>query len=149
MIRSDCHIIVGTTKEMVAFRLLNVYDLNNLAVAIIDDSDLVVTLPLLKTNIIDPLPKSCQKIYVLSFDWRPKNEFKAQIQTRLIFTDSIYPQNITDYFVKLQNPSDKLGIIRTVCSEVSVSSRAQAIVFFTVSSAFYVLFDLIILHHLI
>lgn len=108
--------------------------------AVIDDADLVVTLPLLKSNIIDPLPKTCQKVFVSSFDWR--SELSSAIQVKLTLNDSAYPETVTDHFIKLKNEGDKLRLIRLVCRELSSSSRAQAMVFFTVSSAFCIRFGL-------
>lgn len=138
VIRPDCHIIIGTPKEIIAYRLLNIFDVNNLVVAVIDDSDMVATFPLMKSNIIDPLPKSCQKIYVSSVQTRSNNDIHPAIELKLTINDSFYPQTITDYFIKLPTNSNKLEIISAVCSEVFLLTRAQAIIFFTVSSAFYI-----------
>lgn len=51
------HIIFGTPKEMVAYRKMNVFDLNKLHSAVFDDADLVASSNAVKLNIINPTQK--------------------------------------------------------------------------------------------
>lgn len=113
--------------------MLNVFDLKNLAVAVFDDADLVATYPHLKTNIIDPMPSSCQKIYVSSVPHRIHSQNREALQMKLLVDNTFYPQHILSYFIKAENESRKLNILSTLINEVCSSTHGQMLIFFTVS----------------
>lgn len=134
VVRYDRHIIFGTPKEMVAFRQMNVFDLNKIRCAIFDDADLVMGHTPVKVNIINPMPAICQQIYVSSVKMRLVSP--RHVQIRLFTNDSVYPQHNDDYFIKLKNDSEKYRILRDLCKKLSLDAKAQMLIFFTVRNSF-------------
>lgn len=115
---------------MVAYRKLNVFHLKNLHTAVFDDADLVVNYNSVKSDIINPLPASCQQIHVSSVQLQQKSP--QQVEIKLFDNNSVYPQNNDDFFIRLQNDTEKYNVIRRLGKEVSSVRQAQMLIFFTV-----------------
>lgn len=123
------HVIIGTPKEMVQYRNSDVFDLNKIHSAVFDDADMVAASKAVQSNIINPIPPICQQIYVSSVKLR--TDLPHQIELNLL-DDSVYPQNIDDFFITTENDNKKYKIVRELCKKTSAAKRGQILLFFTV-----------------
>lgn len=70
----DCHVLVGSPKEMVSFKLMRLFNIEQVTLCVVDDADAVVTTNLIIDNIIKPL-KMCRKVLISSTMGQTKVNF--------------------------------------------------------------------------
>lgn len=59
----DCHVLVGTPKEMVSFQIMRLFNIEQITMCVIDDADAINTSKIVQENIVLKL-KACRKILV-------------------------------------------------------------------------------------
>lgn len=104
----ECHVIVGTPKEIAAFRILGYFNLHRIIVSIFDDGDVITTTKLLNQHILVQLPANCQKIHVSATSNQASLlHFMRDDTITYICSDEI-PATVGHYTIKCVNKFQKL-----------------------------------------
>lgn len=62
-----CRILIGAPKEIVAFRIMRLFDYENITFCVFNDAESIITSQLVKQHIIQPLSdKKCRFVAVTS-----------------------------------------------------------------------------------
>lgn len=125
----DCHVIVGTPKEMASLRILGYFDLKRIIVAIFDDADVITTTALLKQHILRQLPANCQKIHVSATSNRSSLLYFTQNDVLQFVRSNEIPALIRHFTINCANKFKwLLSIVQSV-----FKNRQKVIVFCSVS----------------
>lgn len=122
---ADCHILIGTPKEVAAFASVRVFNVENVSLLIADDADGVITTKLIQGQIMNRL-KKCRKILLsaVSLKSHVDGDYKLITVKR--------SSNISQHFMKMNDITEKFGVIMQVYNLLKTFG-GQCIVFCNVS----------------
>lgn len=123
----DCHVLVGSPKEMVSFKIMRLFNIEQVTLCVFDDADAIVTTKLVKEHIIEPL-NNRRKVLISS------NIEGTQIDFMMtyFFRSDIISVNVKQCFAICPTNYEKLLAILTA-NEVIERLNVQGIVFFEVN----------------
>lgn len=132
VVHHDYHVVIGTHREVISFSLLGVFKTNFLAIVVFDDADYTATTSLVKAQLINKLPHTCQKVFISPFSMIP-NLTHNLVEMKLLVDGTVFPhQSIVNYYVECIT-NQKYDIIKKLSSEANkYVGNGQIIVFFTV-----------------
>lgn len=119
---TDCQVIVGTPKEIVAYRILGTIKLENVSLVIFDDTDIVTTTHLIVDHLLMQLPTNCQKMFVTTTLNTACIQKLSTTATKFVTKNEILPSP-HHYAVKCINKQAKLIYI------LDLIGRSQVVVF--------------------
>lgn len=122
----DCHVLVGTPKEMVSFQIMRLFNIEQITMCVIDDADAINTSKIVQENIVLKL-KACRKILVSATSLRSA---MVGIHNCEIISGT-EPKNMVQFFMKCPYPAMKLEAIQIVYKAL-VECGGKAIVFLNV-----------------
>lgn len=61
--KMDCHVVVGTPKELVSFKIMRIFNIEKITLCVFDDADTIITTKFVKDHVVK---NSCRKILVSS-----------------------------------------------------------------------------------
>lgn len=117
-----CHVLVGTPKEMVSFKIMRMFNIEQVTLSVFDDADTVVTTTLVKDHIIAPL-KKCRKLVISSTiqekDIKLMRPYSVHFDDSQVNVKQCYRKCFTDYakllailtVVKVIQPLKVQGIV--------------------------------------
>lgn len=118
---------------MAAYRILGLFDVNNLAVVIFDDADIVVTSHLVNDHLLKQLPDQCQVIMTSStFTERSLQHMKNATFVSVGNTLTEIPEHVQQFAFHCKNEAAKLQTLRKICKVVR-EENSLAVVFCNVS----------------
>lgn len=120
----DCHLLVGSPKEIVAFKKMQLFNAEKISLCIFDGADAVVTTKLVNDNIINCVAKS-RKILISSTIDKTNVDF---LKPYIVHSDDL-PINLNHAYVFRQTNQEKLIALLTV-NIVITRLNIQGIVFF-------------------
>lgn len=125
----DCHIIVGTPKEIASCRILGYFEMKKIVLAIFDDADVITTTDLVQRHILRQLPANCQKMYISA----TSNMASLRYFTRTDTIKHISPINIptTIEHHTIECDTDKYEKLLSIVHSI-VKHRGKVIVFCSV-----------------
>lgn len=130
-----CQVIVGTPKEIVAYRMLGVFNLKNVTTLVIDDADVVATSHLVNMHLINQVSEQCQVIMMsLTFNKKTLQQVSGKfIQMK---REEEIPETIQQFAIHQMATENKIHVLRKICDELNRNTNGQAIVFCNVCYVF-------------
>lgn len=121
----DCHVVVGTLKEVVSCKIMRNYNIEKVTLCVFDDADAIVTINLIKMHIIGNLTQ-CRKILMSS-------RIRTNIDFMKPYTIQVdaSPIKVKQCFANCNDDYEKLLAVLAV-HEFLTSLNAQGIIFFEV-----------------
>lgn len=113
---ADCHIIIGTPKEIVSLRLLGVFVTNSLKLVVFDDADSVAFSNLVKEQLIAKLPTKCQKLFMSSHVNKLLGIGNVK-EAKFLVDKTVWSKHIDNYFVKCNNSGEQTFLVLQALSE--------------------------------
>lgn len=121
---------------MAAYRILELFDVNNLAVVIFDDADIVVTSYLVNDHLLKQLPDQCQVIMTSStFTERSLQHLKNDTFVSVGNSLTEIPEHVQQFAFHCENEAAKLQTLHQICKVVR-EENSLAVVFCNVSLFF-------------
>lgn len=118
-------ILIGTPKEVAAFSLMRLFDIEKISLCVVDDADEVYTSDVVKNHIVNRL-RSCQKVMISA------TKLNSILSNDHYTTMSrMIPLNCMHFYIKVDSVVNKLQAIVKVYNVVK-NTGAKAIVFFGV-----------------
>lgn len=118
----DCHILVGSPREIASFKLMRLFDINCISLCIMDDADIVNTTSLIQEQITRPL--KCKKILISSSSLAFASKYVENINNLVHNGDD----GISQYFLKCGDVSVKFKAILSIY-KCLVETNQQGIIF--------------------
>lgn len=119
------HVIVGTPKEIVAYRLMRLFDIEKIVLCILDDADAINTTKLIQQHILHQLQG--QLIMLSSY------RFKLGPVTNCHRMEYLAPLNCIQYYLNVNDVCEKVEAIVEVYN-VLVRTNTKGIIFCKVST---------------
>lgn len=123
-----CHVLVGTPKEIVSFKVLRLFDIENVTMCVFDDADTIVTTQLVKDNIVDAVKNSCRNFVIQSGKISMKLDFIAPYEIHA----NVCQQNVEQFFADCPTNVEKLKFALLMSLEL-VQLKLQGFIFVEVS----------------
>lgn len=123
-----CQVLVGTPKEVVSFKILRLFDIENVTMCILDDADTIVTTQLVKEQIVNAVKESCGFLLLQSGHTSTKLDFFAPYDSSI----NICQQNVEQFFVDCPSNVEKLKVALLMSMEL-IQLKLQGLIFVEVS----------------
>lgn len=120
--------LVGTPKEMISFKMMRLFNIENATLCVFDDADTVVTTQLVKDHIVDAVNDSCRILLIHSGNASLKFDVIAPYDLHV----NVCEQNIEQYFVDCPSNVEKLKLALLLSHEL-IRWNFQALIFVEVS----------------
>lgn len=126
---ADCHILIGTPKEIAAFVSVRVFNIEDVSMFIADDADVVVTTKLIQDQVMNRL-KRCRKILLSAACLKSVADADYK---RITIKE---PMNTDQYFMKMNDITEKFAVVVKVYNLLK-TFNGRCIVFCNVSIFVY------------
>lgn len=111
------HVIVGTPKEIVTYRILGLFDVKKIQMAVFDDGDVVATSHLVIDHVVRHLQPSCQKIlFSATLNNASVKHFERPVVMRLLRENELQ-ENVHQTYAVCANLAEKLDVIYGIFAE--------------------------------
>lgn len=125
--KSECHILIGTPKEVVALSIVRAFCIETISMCILDDADVINTTNLVQSNILLKLT-NCQKVLVSSTSLHGAMTGVDNCE----FIKDNQPKNTMQFVVKCQDVPDKINAIIAIYKALK-ACNGKGFVFMNVS----------------
>lgn len=122
-----CHIIVGAPKEIVAYKIMRLFDVETISLCILDDADTINTTKLIQQHILNAVHG--QIVMLASY------RFRIHAVANCHFMEFSSPLNTKQYCLNVTDFSEKFEAISTIYN-VLVKTKTKGIIFCNVSITF-------------
>lgn len=132
------HVIIGTPKEIATYRILGLFDVKKIQMAVFDDGDIVATSHLVIDHVVRHLPPNCQKIlFSATLNNASLKHFEDASVLRLLRENELQ-ENVHQTYCVCTNLAEKLNVINAIFIKAMAKrfdDAGQFIVFCSVSES--------------
>ncbi|XP_055309062.1 DEAD-box helicase Dbp80-like [Sitodiplosis mosellana] len=119
----NCHVLVGTPKEMVSFKIMRHFNIEQISLCVFDDADTIVTTKLIKDHIIANLTQS-RKVLMSS-----KIQFNINFAKPYAIKLDTTNVNVKQCYTFCEDDGEKIIAVLAV-NEILTTLKIQGIIFF-------------------
>lgn len=123
-----CHVLVGTPKEMVSFKVMRLFSIENVTLCVFDDADTVITTTLVKDHVVNSVKDSCRILLIHSGKSSLQLDFIAPYEIHV----NVDELNVEQFFVDCPSNVEKLKMALLLSHEL-IRLKLQGFIFVEVS----------------
>lgn len=121
-----CHILVGAPADIIGFRTMRLFNIEDISLCVLDDADKIYTTELFQKQIIKPLISRARFVMLSA------HKFWPPIVRHYEYIENLDVPNIKQYFLQVEDIADKLQAIVFIY-KILEQTNTKGIVFCQVS----------------
>lgn len=119
-----CHILVGAPKDIIGFKMMRLFNIEQISLCVLDDADTIYTTELFQKQIMQPLASNQLSRFVMLAAHR----FQAPIVRKCEYIENLDDPNIKQYYLRANDVTEKLQAIIYIY-KILKKTNTKAIVF--------------------
>lgn len=123
-----CHIIVGAPADIIGFKTMRLFNIEDISLCVLDDADKIYTTEIFQKQILKPLvSRQSSRIVMLA-----SQEFRPPLVRNYQRIENLDNPNVKQYFLQIHDIADKLQAVILIYKMLK-GKNSKGIVFCQVS----------------